>query len=288
MGLVAYHCGMEGQIAMPLSATTGTRGRKAAQKGSEPRPSYFSKAVGKALQILDLLQSQSEPVALKDISRRLRLSKTSAFRLLHTLEETGHLVATDAGLYSLAPGMQAAAPTRSLMTLLRVGTPRLRELSRELTETVSLAVLFENRMEVVAVVESPRPLRMSNVVGHILPPHASSLGKVITAYQTPERREKLVRSFGLYRFTSATITDASELLREFDRIRKERFAADREESVADGICFGVPVFGVGDSVVAAISTSIPKTRVRDSDYEKEVLATLWKVADALGEDLKEH
>ena len=48
--------------------------------------------------------------------------------------------------------------------LLRVGIPTMQHLSRQFRETTSLAALFENRVEVIAVVESPQPLRMSNMI----------------------------------------------------------------------------------------------------------------------------
>ena len=112
--------------------------------------------------------------------------------------------------------------------------PHVHALNLELTETVSLAALFENRVEVVAVVESPHDIRMSNVVGHILPPNASSLGKVITAFQPPVQREGLLRSFKIYRFTDQTITDHKDLSREYENIRLQKFAIDREECAPVG------------------------------------------------------
>jgi IclR family acetate operon transcriptional repressor len=145
-------------------------------------------------------------------------------------------------------------------------------------ETVNLAALFENRIEVIAIEESPEMLRMSNVIGHILPPNASSLGKVITAFQCDERREKLIRSYGLYRFTPQTITDRSELQREFDRAREQGFAADREESVADGYCFAVPIFGKIGDVPAGVSVSLPKLRMRSAAQEKRLVEALKATA----------
>src|SRR5207244_4385440 len=155
----------------------------------------------------------------------------------------GCLTASEWGKYVLAPGVHSVVSTQTVARLLRVGVPRIQHLSRQLRETTSLAALFENRVEVIAVVESPQPLRMSNIVGHILPPNASSLGKAITAFQSEERREKLLRSYGIYRFTDHTITQRAELDQEFARVREQKFATDLEESVLDGHCFGVPIFG---------------------------------------------
>jgi IclR family acetate operon transcriptional repressor len=162
----------------------------------------------------------------------------------------------------------------------------MQALTQETTETVSLAALFENRIEVVAVVESPQVIRMSNVVGHILPPNASSLGKAITAFQPSVGREKLLRSFKIYRFTDHTITDPRDLAHEYEIIRGQCFAVDREECAADGICFSVPVFGPADEVSAAVSLSMPKFRLRGVDHEKSIITALRTTASTLARDLE--
>ena len=92
---------------------------------------------------------------MNEIAQRLQLSKTSAFRLLRTLETTGYVALDGRGQYKLAPGIHAVTPTQWLGKLVRVAMPHLQALNLELTETASLAALFENRVEVVAVVESP-------------------------------------------------------------------------------------------------------------------------------------
>jgi DNA-binding IclR family transcriptional regulator len=250
------------------------------------RDKYFSRAVSKALEVLEFLQTESNALPMIEIAQRLQLSKTSAFRLLRTLETTGYVALDGRGHYKLAPGIHAVTPTQWLGKLVRIAMPHLHAINLELTETASLAALFENRVEVVAVVESPHDIRMSNVVGHILPPNASSLGKVITAFQPPVQRERLLRSFKIYRFTDLTITDQKDLSREYENIRLQKFAIDREECAPGGICFSVPIFGAGEQVSAAISLSMPKTRLRDSEQERSIIATLRAAADQLAGDLE--
>jgi IclR family acetate operon transcriptional repressor len=163
----------------------------------------------------------------------------------------------------------------------------MQEISRELHETVSLAALFENRVEVIGVIESSQTLRMSNVVGHIVPPNASSLGKVICAFQSEPRREKLLRSYGIYRFTEHSITDRRNLDREFEQIQSKGFAVDREESVYNGNCFGVPIFGEPGEAVAALSLSLPKVRVRGPEHEYELIGKLKELASKIGAEMKD-
>jgi DNA-binding IclR family transcriptional regulator len=237
------------------------------------------------LEALELLHANQGPMTLHEIAGKIQLSKTSAFRLLRTLESIGYLSPSGPGQYALALGTSSVVSTQFIARLLRAGTPRLQDLSRDLHETASLAALFDNRVEVIAVVESSQAIRMSNVPGHILPPNASSLGKAIAAFQPTERCEKLLRSYGLWRFTPQTITDRNELDREFESVRAQGFAIDREETIPDGNCFGVPIRAEAGEVVAAISLSLPKARLRDARHEKAILAALKATADHISAEL---
>jgi IclR family acetate operon transcriptional repressor len=236
--------------------------------------------------VLELLHANQAPLTLHEIARRVELSKTSAFRLMRTLESLGYLVSNSLGQYSLALGTSGVVSMQFVARLLRAGNPRLQALSRELRETASLAALFDNRVEVIAVVESSQAIRMSNVVGLIVPPNASSLGKVIAAFQSAASREKLLRSYGTWRFTPQTITDRNELEREFERVRAQGFALDREETIPEGNCFGVAIRGESNEVAAAISVSIPKSRVRDARHEKAIVAAIRATADQISAELR--
>jgi IclR family acetate operon transcriptional repressor len=243
-----------------------------AENGEDDR--YFSRAVAKSLRVLEVLQSTGSAMSLHEIAGWIQLSKPSTFRLLRTLDASGCLVSIGAGKYQIAPELHSVVPALWLARLLRVAAVHMQEVNRSLLETVSMAALFDNRIEVVAVIDSPHIIRMSNVVGHILPPNASALGKVITAHQNEERREKLLRSYRLWQFTEHTITDRSKLEEEFRRVKADKFATDREESVPGGICFAVPVFNIAGDVNVALSASLPKMRIHDAGHEKRILAAL--------------
>ena len=149
---------------------------------------------------------------------------------------------------------------------------RMQELNASLRETVSMAALFDNRIEVVAVIESPQTIRMSNVVGHIVPPNASSLGKVITAFQSQEQREKLLRSYGFWRFTERSITD-----RDKNTTRIQPGAGRKVRHRPRRVCarwdlLWCSVLQRRREVNIALSASVPKMRVRDQDHEKAIVA----------------
>lgn len=272
---------------MPTSSAAGTRrsSAKPLKQAASKNGQYFTRSAAKALETLEILKRMEAPAPLKELARRLKLAKTSAFRLLNTLESAGYIERKGEGVYALAPEVKPLLPTRFLTQLLRVAAPQMSELVRVVRETASLAALFDNHVEVVAVVESPQVIRMGNVVGRILPPNASSMGKVIMAYQGEARREKLLRSYGIYSFTPSTITDESALKHEFDRIRNEGYATDDEECVQGGCCFAVPIPSQDGPVLAAMSVSIPKMRLPDTDKLQALITTMKHAAGTIAREL---
>lgn len=252
-------------------------------KGVSRDPKYYSRAIGKALEVLAILKSSSKPLSFNDLLRKVKLVKSSLFRIVYTLESAGYITKADGGLYSISPDVVPMVDRQFTRQLVRVATPYMAQLNREFRETVSLGALLGNHVEVVAVIESVELVRMSSVVGRILPPHASSLGKSITAFQSEDLREKLVRNYGLSRFTSHTITDETLLREEYARIRTLGYSGDIEETTLDGCCFATPIFVRGDTALSGISVSLPKIRL--ADRQPKLIAGLQAAAKAIAKGL---
>jgi DNA-binding IclR family transcriptional regulator len=259
-----------------------------------PRPNagehsdrYFSKVVGKALNMLDLIGRSSTPLRLNELTEQADLPKSSVFRILYTLEATGYISRDESGRYRAAADARPWVESSLVKDLVASATPAMAALRRRLRETVSLSVLFNNHIETVVVLESPELIRMANIVGRIIPPHASSMGKAITAFQDERRRDALLHSYGLQRFTRHTIVDEEELAREFDRIRHTGWSEDAEESTDEGCCFGAPIFVRGEAR-AALSASIPQTRVPEGEARSEMIRLILETTSLISRQIEER
>jgi DNA-binding IclR family transcriptional regulator len=248
----------------------------AAQAGVAADP-YFSRAVAKAFEALELIRGSREPLPLHTIAAGIGLSKASAIRILHTLESLGYIRKNDDGYFS----SDRQAPARVVERLLQCASEPLRKLSQSTLETASLGVLFENHIEVVFVVESPQLIRMGNTLGRILPPHASSMGKAVTAFQPDDVRERLLRSYGTARITENTICEPSALEEEFARIRRAGHAEDWGESTADAVCFGAPILDARGIALAALSVSLPKTRLEGESHQRKLIQAVRATASEI-------
>jgi IclR family transcriptional regulator, acetate operon repressor len=257
---------------------------------SEPGPPastpdrYFSRAIGNALRILELLKDSPTSLSLAEIARQVALPKSSVFRILHTLEIAAYVQRLEGERFSLSPG--AGVPLNQVVKrVVTASESWMKHLSQEFRETISVACLHENHIEVAAVIDSPQRVAMGNVVGDLIPPHASSLGKCIAAHQPDVRRARLLRSFGLVRFTAKTIVEEVVLCKEFDLVKTHGYALDLEESVLGGCCVSAPIFARTREAVAAISISTPK--IRFTDQERFTVA-VKDAANAISGELSGH
>ncbi|MCL5744174.1 MAG: IclR family transcriptional regulator [Acidobacteria bacterium] len=265
---------------------TRTRGRAAPKREEfHKKDPYFLRAVGKALEAQEILKRSPSAVSLAEMASHLNLTKSSALRILHTLEACKYLQKKEDGRYASPENGANKVSGESVQRLIQAADGPLRELVREFRETVGLGVLFENHIEVVSVVESPELIRMGNTVGRILPPHASALGKCIAAFQSEARREKLLRSYGIVRITQNTIVDELRLKEEFERIAARGYSIDEEESTLHGHCFGAPITSPAGEVVAAISISPVLSRVPVRGREK-MIAAIQRTAREISGALK--
>ncbi len=262
--------------ARSLGPTVAIPVHKAGARARDDK--YYSKVIGRALDILAVLRKHEHPMGLAEIASHVGLAKSSAFRLLHTLEVSSYVERTADGGYGLAADLRMWGDGKRVTDLVDAALPHLRTLSREFGETITLAMHFDNRIEVVATLDSPHLIRMANTVGRILPPHASSLGKAITAHLPDDVVERLRRSYGNHRFTAHTITDEVALKQEYEAIRRQGYSLDVEESVLEGCCFGAPVNAPDGMAIAALSLSLPKMRLSDKAMQKGIIAAVRDAA----------
>jgi len=258
--------------------------RTAVVSSRETEDPYFLRAVAKAFEALEVVRSSREPLPLNVLAQRIELSKASAMRILHTLESLGYVRKTDDGYRSF----DRPAPTRVVEALLHCAAEPLRKLSQATGETASLCALFENHIEVVLVVESPQLIRMANTKGRILPPHASSMGKAVTAFQPVEIRERLLRSYGTARITDSTICDLGRLEDELARILHNGYSEDWGESTPDAVCFGAPILDGANTALGAVSVSMPKIRLDGDAHQRTLIKTVRKTADEISRSLKKE
>jgi DNA-binding IclR family transcriptional regulator len=206
--------------------------------------------------------------------------------VLLTLEKHKYLQQHYDGTYQLAPKLIFGWLVQAADSLRILARPEMERLSNTFDETVSLSYLYDDRIHVLDCIETFHEIRMTNKIGRVLPPHCSAMGKVITAFQDRALADRILEVYGLSPRTEHTIVDRQKLFTEFEEARRTGIAADREESIRGGICFGAALRTDGKPVVSAISISSPAIRM-SPQLEKDIQAAILESAGRIAKLVEE-
>src|SRR5579863_7728986 len=216
-----------------------------------------SVAVERALAMLEAIALEPEGLSNAEISRKLRIPKSSASYILRTLEKQNYLNRDPlTGKYRV--GLKILSLSRGALSgidVREVSLPIMRHLVEKTNLTCHLAILDGPEAVYIEKVEPTGFIRMDTWVGRRMRVHATSVGKALVAHITPERLEKIVSERPMEKRTPKTITTLPRLLKELEKVRVQGYAVDDEENNLGARCVGAPVFNDHGSIEAALGLS---------------------------------
>jgi len=216
-------------------------------------------SVDRAAALLKAVANASRPPTVPELARASGLNRTTAWRLLATLERQG-LVERDpvTQRYSVGYAIFQIAAGDDHDSLVRRAHPVLERLAHETRATVSLGVAKRFNLVYVDQVDEPRALS-PNWLGRSLPLHATSGGKAFLAWLPKEERDVLLAG-RLKRYTATTVTERRRLEQELAADRRRGYSAclgELEETL-----YGVssPVLDQRQRPIAIVNTWGPSHR----------------------------
>lgn len=151
-----------------------------------------------AIQILELFAAQrKEYMSLTEISRSLKMHKTTVYRILRTLESAGWIDQSSSnGQYRLGTGILLVSSAVSVHRTARsLISEEMRKLEEKHNETVVLSALRGNIGICVDMVRSHHSLSISSENGYIVPLEIGATGKTLLASQSEEVIARLLASY---------------------------------------------------------------------------------------------
>jgi IclR family KDG regulon transcriptional repressor len=250
---------------------------------SPPRD-YNIAAVDRTLDLLESL-SRLGPASLAALADSAGCTRTSAFRLLRTLQSRGFTIQDEArGLWRLGARWSALGRAASEQgALAATAMPFLAALGKATGENVYLRVRDGMESETVAIYQTDPTIRMYSEVGKRGPLHAGS-SRILLAF-APEAVQTQLLAQRLNRFTPATRIDATWIAADLQRIRTRGYLITSDEVVAGAVGIGAPVRDAAGSVVAVLHISAPSMRMRPPrprNVLPQVIDAAVKLSQALG------
>lgn len=225
-------------------------------------PATPTNSLERALIVLEMVEKTPGGLRNSEISRDLRIPKSSCSWILKRLEGQGYLIrGEETGRYKI--GLKTVALAHGALRELgfrSCAEPVLYRIASETGLAAGIGVLKAGNVLIVDRVEAPdgratdraRP-REQRDVGRELPAHTTALGKVLLAWLPRTELLAYLEEHVLTRRTPKTIVSRDALLAELKKIRQRRFATADEEHDLGLRALSAPIFDFTGTVRAAIS-----------------------------------
>jgi len=220
------------------------------------------RSVDRAAALLLALGEARGEAGVTELARRLGLHKSTASRLLGTLQKRG-LVEQDeeTGKYRLGLVVIHLAETAERTLDLRgIALPALEHLARLTHETTGLGVLDGDSLLTVAQADGPNLVAVGDWTGRATPLHCVASGKVLLSALAERDVLRIVRR-GLAACTERTIVELEPLLEELARIRRRGYATAIGEYDLRLSAVAAPVHDSRGAVIAAVDVWGPAYRL---------------------------
>lgn len=247
---------------------------------------YMVGTIQKGINVLNLFKDHSK-LSFTDIKKLLKYNKSTLFRILYTLENNQYLSKDKHGRYELGLNIFILGNQISRIGKLKKGSEiYLRELAEETNLTSHIGILEGLQILIIEkYYPSESGLQMVSRVGRPVPAHCTGQGKALLAYSPRKIVEKIIKKYGLQRFTPTTITQADDFFAELEKVREQGYAIDNSEHEKHIHCIALPILNEFNELEASISITGLVMDFPDDETVNKNIRLLQKTRDKIREKM---
>ncbi|KAB2336267.1 IclR family transcriptional regulator [Cytobacillus depressus] len=217
----------------------------------------------KGLLVLELVK-QRKGITLREVLDELNLSKSTAFRILTTLEEMGYVYKLQTQYFIHHKMFCESFEKRSEMDWASIRS--IYQVAQNLQMSTFIGKVDGTDLVMTQVVHAPYESSADEEIGNRSKLHQSALGKVILANLDEKPLASLLGKLSLERATKNTFQDSQLFHYHLKAIREYGFAFDDEERIVGIRCVAVPVFR-NQEVIAALAIAAPADQISRSNIK---------------------
>ena len=238
------------------------------------------RAVERAIEILQGFSVDNPAMTVVELQKKVRLSRPTLYRLLHTLMLKGLVRAQgEPQRFALDYGVaQLAHVWMSTLDVANAAGPILSRLRDRTGESAAFYVLRGNTRTSVLEMPCRHALSIVQGLGRSEPLFRGASGKIILAFMSDQAVGSALQNLppGISK---------KRVLDDLAKYREDGFAVSRGEVVDGAVAIASPVFDRMGNIVGSITVSAPQTRVDDSwmaHSTKLVISSASELSMALG------
>ncbi len=229
-------------------------------------PAQPVQSVDRAMTLLAGVASSQRALTAAELAQRCGLNRSTAWRLLATLEAHGMVERDHAGGYRVGYGALRLGAAADVDSVVRRVKPELERLSAQVGETVSLAVVksmslvYVDHVTVNGVAYQPWTQDRISL-------HSTSSGKIFLAWLSEQEREGAVPGT-LERFTDRTTTDRAVLDAELAKARRLGYARCAGEDAAFTNGVSAAALDARQRPIAVVNVWGPERRIPVARFDE--------------------
>ena len=248
----------------------------------------FNQSLEKGLAVLRGFGAARRTMTLADIALVAGISKSSAQRMVHTLEELGYVRKhPQSRRFQLTPKvMEIGYNYLAADILVDVANPYLAELNQITGETVNLTEPDGLDMVYVSRFVAPKFIPIHMPIGSRIPMYCTGGGRAYLSGLADDEIRGVLQDSQLIELTRHTITDADAIFERVQISRKQGYATNKEEMFLGDMTIAAPIFNSNGLPVAAVHVVVPSSRWSMEDAELKMGSAIVQCARAISNAIR--
>ena len=243
----------------------------------------MSQTVHRAMCIMKFVAPK--PRNLGEVATHLSVHKSTALRLLQTLEKGGFTRQTREGTHTIGFAVfPLAQQAMDQLDIRHIAHPHLRQLAEQEGHTVHLGQLIGEDIIYVDKVDGVGTVAMGSRIGMPAEGHTAAVAKVVLAHLLDHLQASCLRRLNFRRYTSTTIVTPGAFTRELDLIRKRGWAEDNGEQEDYINCVALPIKDAYGHITMGMSVTALKAKASLEDL-RERIPEFRRFATSISRDL---
>lgn len=219
-------------------------------------------SLSRGLKILDIIHENGK-IGVTELSKQLGVNKSSAYRLLVTLEDSGYVEQiAENGKYTL--GLKLCKFQEKLLNTYDIRTishPFLEELTSVTGESSGLSIRKNDKVMLIDCLNSTQHLGVILQIGDTEEFHCTAHAKALLYTLPEEEQRRLLSMETLVKRTPNTLTNIDDIIQEAQLNKERGYALDDEENTLGMRCIATNIYDFNGNAIASIGLSGPKHRI---------------------------
>ena len=257
------------------------------QEGRQPRGEHVA-SLERGLRVLQTFSRDHAQLTLSEVAALTHLSPATARRSLHTLESLGY-VGRSGRRFLLRPKVLGiSSGYLNAINAEMVLQPFLQDLVNEVGGSSSVTILDDLHIVYLAHASANRAIRLTAGVAARYPAYATSMGRVLLAYQPDWVIDAYFSRATLHKMTERTETNEVMLRKILRETRVKGYASIQDELDYGILSVSLPIFAPDGTIVAAANCADVTTRLSREEIVRKRLPPLRQAVRRIEEMLTQY